>query len=116
MGHLRKCNSGHALPAIFDKGVILRLLKGVKKNDETGCWEWQKCTDEHGYGKIWYKGKSHWVHRIAYALFKGAIADDMTVDHSHDAGCRSRACCNPEHLETMTLSENSKKRWDACRQ
>lgn len=112
----RKCNSGHAMPAIFDKSVALRLLEGLKKNTETGCWEWQKCTDEHGYGKIKVAGISHWVHRIAYTIFKGDIPEGMTVDHNHEVGCRSRACCNPEHLEIMTQSENTKKRWEVCKQ
>jgi len=112
MGNMRKINSGHALAAIYDRDVALRLLKGVKKNDETGCWEWQRCKDEHGYGKMWYDGKSQWVHRISYAIFKGEIPEGMTVDHD----CCNRPCCNPDHLGIMSMSDNSKKRWETCRQ
>lgn len=110
-----KHNKSHELPAITDHSVKLRLLDGLEINSETGCWDWKKCTDEHGYGKIWYNGKSHWVHRIAYAIFKGTIPEGMTVDHSHEAGCRNRACCNPAHLEVMSMSDNSKRRWEKCR-
>ncbi len=105
-------NTAHALPAILDKGVTLRLLKGLKRNDETGCWEWQGCRSSRGWGKIKYQGKSHWVHRIAYAIFHGPLPEGLTVDHSYEAGCRSRGCCNPDHLVAMSVSENSKKRWE----
>ena len=112
----RKYHPGHELPEIFCLKTMKRLLSGLKLNKETGCWEWQKCKDERGYGKMGYNGKSHWVHRLAYALFKGEIPETMTVDHSHEAGCRSHACCSPHHLELMTVSENSLKRWEVCRQ
>ncbi len=106
----------HALDCIFDKSVALRLLKNLKRNDETGCWEWQKHTDKKGYGQIKYKGKAHWVHRIAYAILIGPIEDGMSIDHNYEAGCRSKACCNPSHLEAVTLSENTKRRWETCGQ
>jgi len=111
-----KINTAHALPAIFDKDLTIRLLKGLKKNHETGCWEWQRCKSSRGWGKIKYKGKSCWVHRIAYAIFHGPLKEGMTVDHNYEAGCRSRSCCNPEHLEAVTLSENTKRRWERCKQ
>ncbi|KKN53704.1 hypothetical protein LCGC14_0599590 [marine sediment metagenome] len=112
MDRLYKFHPGHELPEIFCFKTMKRLLLGLKLNKETGCWEWQKCKDDRGYGKMWYNGKSHWVHRLAYALFKGEIPETITVDHS----CRVRACCNPYHLELMTVSENSKQRWKTCKQ
>lgn len=42
--------------------------------------------------------------------------DGMSIDHSYDAGCRSKACCNPDHLVAMSVSENSKLRWEICKQ
>jgi len=108
-------NRPQALDAISDKGVTLRLLKRLKRNTETGCWEFQGYRDSKGYGQIKWLGKAHWVHRIAYAIFKGPIEDGMSIDHSFEAGCRSKSCCNPDHLVAMTLSENSKLRWEKCR-
>ena len=100
------------MDAIFDKGLLTKLLSGLQNDINTNCWVWQRCKDKNGYGKIWWEGKSHWVHRIAYALLKGPIAEGLTVDHDWQAGCDDRACCNPDHLVLMTQSENSSKRWE----
>lgn len=105
MGYLRR---GHELPAISDMAVKQRLLQNVKKVDS--CWIWQGCLNKRGYGNIWYAGRSHLVHRVAYAIFRGTIEEGMTIDHI----CRVEACCNPAHLEAITKSENSKRRWQKC--
>jgi len=99
---MRPINRAHALPKIEDLDLIKRLMNGLDV-DEDGYWLWAKCKDEHGYGKIWWNGKSQWVHRISYAVFCGPIPDDYTVDH----GCYKRNCCNPKCLEAVTQSENS---------
>jgi len=43
------------------------------------------------------------VHRIAYEFALGPIPDGLTLDHL----CRNTICCNPAHLEPVTLRVNT---------
>ncbi|MEM1354328.1 MAG: HNH endonuclease signature motif containing protein [Planctomycetota bacterium] len=86
--------------------VVLRLCKGVIVDPDSGCWIWQGCKDQKGYGQIKVDGKACWVHRIAYAAFKGPIPRGMQIDHK--CGCTS--CINPDCLEVVTNQENTRRR------
>lgn len=78
-----------------------RLLAGIQISD-TGCWIWQKATAKNGYGQIGHEGRTRSTHRLAYETFVGPVPEGLQLDHL----CRVRACCNPEHLEPVTQSEN----------
>ena len=67
-----------------------------------GCWMWQGCTDQFGYGRIGGDRKSLATHRVAYELFSGALIPGLVIDHL----CRVRSCVNPDHLEQVTNEEN----------
>jgi Holliday junction resolvase len=71
--------------------------------DENGCWIWLKATQKHGYGITGRKGRSCLAHRAYYEMFHGQIPDDRVLDHL----CRVPACVNPDHLEPVTIAENS---------
>lgn len=72
---------------------------------ETGCWEWQG-TIGHGYGTIKLEGRTVLAHRLMYELHVGPIPPrPACIDHL----CRNRRCCNPAHLEIVTLAENSRR-------
>lgn len=70
------------------------------------CWLWLASTN-NGYGRFWIDNQHMaYAHRIAYELVVGPIPSGMDLDHVKARGCRSRACCNPAHLEIVTRREN----------
>lgn len=82
--------------------VIARLFARLEITDG-GCWEWQGARDERGYGRIKADGRPQWVHRLAFVIFNGPIEAGEVVHHT----CHNTSCVNPDHLETLSHSENS---------
>ena len=68
----------------------------------TGCWEWQMCKTEKGYGKCTYRYKPWKAHRLSYTAFKGEIPEGMHILHA----CDNPSCCNPGHLRVGTQQDN----------
>jgi hypothetical protein len=56
-----------------------------------------------GYGTVAWRGKGQTIHRVTYEILVGPIGEGLEIDHL----CRVRACCNPQHLEPVTRSENT---------
>lgn len=79
------------------------------KVDMTGgpeaCWPWTACKNNDGYGRFMLHGKARRAHRVGFALAKGEIPDGLVLDHL----CRNRDCCNPAHLEPVTVAENNRR-------
>lgn len=73
-----------------------------------GCWLWKGATTTNGYGK-WQRGPGHRErasHRIVFEHYRDRpVGDGLQLDHL----CRTRACCNPDHLEEVTPSENTRR-------
>lgn len=72
----------------------------------SGCWEWRK-TGTRGYAQcIMVKGRKWQTHRFAYDFFIAPMPKELTIDHL----CRNTICCNPYHLEPVTIQENLRRR------
>lgn len=85
------------------KTVAGRIANSIEVT-ESGCWEWTMSIDAQGYGRISIDGYSAYaVHRASYETFVGPIPDGLVIDHL----CRNRCCCNPDHLETVTMQVNT---------
>lgn len=73
------------------------------------CWIWTAGTTKDGYGRIYLGGgrgaKRSVAHRVAYELLVGSVPDGMVLDHL----CRVTSCVNPDHLEVVTVRENTRR-------
>lgn len=78
-----------------------RMQNKIKVN-ENGCWVWTGYLYPGGYGGVrrTNEKKTHRTHRYVWELLVGQ--PPPFLDHL----CRNRACCNPDHLESVTFMEN----------
>lgn len=83
-----------------------RLAEKIVVDPDTGCWVWQASLKDSGYGLVKWEGRTQTIHRVVYQLLVGPIPDGLDLDHVYERGCRSRACCNPEHLDPVTRRVN----------
>lgn len=72
---------------------------------ETGCWVWSRSVTGKGYAQTFVGGKNQGAHRVFYEHFRGPIPAGLHIDHL----CRVRACVNPDHLEAVTVTENTRR-------
>jgi len=73
---------------------------------ETGCWNWAQSTDGR-YGQAYifgFKFKSHWLAAVAWG-------HRFLRHHVTAHRCNNTLCCNPNHLEPVSQSENIKQCW-----
>jgi hypothetical protein len=83
---------------------IERLMRRVTVTD-SGCWEYGGSRINTGYGMVVSDGHHVLTHRLSYEHFVGPIPDGLVLDHL----CRNRPCCNPAHLEPVTVAENNRR-------
>lgn len=77
----------------------------IDSDKKTGCWNWLMNKSDRGYGLLKVKGKSMRAHRYFYEKYKGNIPDGKIIDHL----CKNTSCVNPEHLEVVTVAENTRR-------
>lgn len=71
------------------------------------CWNWHGAKTSTGYGSVSHEGRTRSTHRLAYELLIGPIPENLQIDHL----CGNKLCCNPRHLEPVTLEENMRRRY-----
>ena len=83
-----------------------RFWSQVEKTET--CWTWKGAIDSYGYGVFqlsYPERKTVKAHRTAYELMAGPIPTELTVDHT----CVNAKCVNPNHMDIVSASENSKR-------
>lgn len=78
-----------------------RFLSNVKK--EHSCWIWQGGMRTKYYGGFWLEGNRWYAHRASFHIFNGGLKKNSVVHHK----CGNSRCVNPEHLQTVTVAENT---------
>jgi len=84
---------------------IMERIRSRVTVTESGCWEFNGCRIKQGYGRISWNQRLWLTHRVTYTVTVGAIPDDLEIDHL----CKNKTCCNPDHLEAVTRSENLRR-------
>lgn len=90
--------------ALTDVAKIERWIARCALTD-TGCWEWPGALFGGGYGHVRLASRDRPLHRVVYEHLVGPIPEGLDLDHL----CRNRACCNPQHLDPVTRSENLRR-------
>lgn len=84
--------------------AIDRLLRRCEEN-ESGCWIFAGAK-RYGYGAVGLPdGRTALAHRVTFEHFIGEIPAGLDLDHL----CRTRACCNPWHVEPVTRRVNANR-------
>lgn len=90
----------------MDVSTLIRFMRYVKKTDK--CWIWQGSFSgnaTHKYGDFSIGYNRYRAHRLIYATHRGEIPKGAVIDHL----CGNPACVNPDHLEPVSIQENTKR-------
>lgn len=83
--------------------VIKRFNRYIVPGNSEDCWLWQGYRNKEGYGILGMSsGGNEKAHRLAYALYKGDVPENIFVLHK----CDNTSCCNPSHLFLGTHTDN----------
>lgn len=94
----------HSIKTVLGEPYYSRFWSRVAKTET--CWLWTGGVRRDGYGRFFIGSRGYSkgfvVHRLTYEMLIGRIPESLTLDHL----CRVRHCCNPDHLEPVSIGEN----------
>lgn len=96
-------NNPRPIPTLTQGDIARFEAKYITGEELDDCWKWIAGKTSDGYGQFRIGRTVFRAHRISYTLIKGDVPNGLTLDHK----CRNRSCVNPNHLETVTSSENT---------
>ena len=88
-----------------------RFHAKVEIDHATECWEWRGGSragsrgEYGGFSMVALGHPSIQAHRAAWMLLRGPIPEGLSIDHL----CKNTNCVNPEHMEPVTLAENTRR-------
>lgn len=85
---------------------ITKESESIKEKVSTPCWLFQGSVMYTGYGRTRFMGQTFMTHILAYEATYGKrdlTGENKVIRHL----CDTRACCNPEHLELSSFSQNN---------
>jgi hypothetical protein len=92
---------------MFNVQLPERFTSKIEVDNNSGCWNWTACKDDHGYGRINTRSSGKYVywkaHRYAWTMVNGEIPKGMIILHK----CDNPPCVNPDHLRIGTYKDNS---------
>lgn len=91
---------------------VFKYVSMPHDGDAEVCWPWEGTlggSDGRGY---FSSGGVKWLaYRLVYTLVYGPIPEGQVVRHK----CDNKLCCNPQHLELGSQSENEHDKYDRGR-
>lgn len=103
-------NAKYGTPTPYKPSEHERFWSKVAKGAPDECWLWEAAT-RGDYGFFNVPPTTIRSHRYAYMEAYGPIADGLHVDHM----CHVKLCCNPAHLQAVTVKQNAENRAGAMR-